>query len=211
MTDQLVFASAQARDDLGRFASRARSLDADGAMRLQAVGSVLAAWVGVLDGRGILGEGAVLGLRTMALATPATADVIVPLAAVTDRTARGNDAVFDLPPTRALAAWTAITPPRAGWEPVGTVDADDLAEAGQQGIAEVSEAIETRGAAAGLVRDAVWSRTIAESSEGGPELSAGAALGALSLGFLTPGAQVALARHGSWLRLTCPGGFILCR
>ena len=48
------------------YAGRAKALDADGAIRLQAAGVVLAAWVGVLQGSGILAEGTVLGLRTFA-------------------------------------------------------------------------------------------------------------------------------------------------
>ena len=86
MTAVLRLTDPQSLADLGRFASRARTVDDEGAMRLQASGEVLAAWVGVLPGNGILAEGTVLGLRTFALAEPAELDVIVPLGAVTDRT-----------------------------------------------------------------------------------------------------------------------------
>ncbi|MBD3784986.1 MAG: hypothetical protein IE926_18890, partial [Micrococcales bacterium] len=88
MSEVLRLVDAAALGDLGRFAARARTLDEQGAMRLQAGGDVLAAWVGVLPGSGILSEGTVLGLRTFALAEPATCDAVVPLGAVTDRTAR---------------------------------------------------------------------------------------------------------------------------
>ena len=73
MTDTLQLTDPASLEDLGRFAARARAIDADGAMRLQATGAVLAAWVGVLPGSGILAEGTVLGLRTFALATHVTA------------------------------------------------------------------------------------------------------------------------------------------
>ncbi len=54
--------------DLRTFVTRAKSID-DGAIRLQATGNVLAAYVCVLRPR-ILGESTptILGLRTMALA-----------------------------------------------------------------------------------------------------------------------------------------------
>ena len=134
MTEVIRLTDTAAFADLGRYAARARAVDAEGAIRLQCAGGVLAAWVGVLPGSGILGEGTVLGLRTFALADPADLDVVVPLAAVTDRTARaGTD--LPVPPVRALAPWAAVTPPRVGWRAVGTVAADVLAAAARDGIA----------------------------------------------------------------------------
>jgi hypothetical protein len=206
VAEVLHLTDAAALSDLGRFAARARTVDADGAMRLQAGGSVLAAWVGVLPGSGILGEGTVLGLRTFALARPAECDVIVPLGAVTDRTARptgtGDLAV---PPTRALATWSAVTPPRVGWEPAGEVAADDLAVAARAGIVEVADAVRLRGAAAGFVRDRVWSREVA------PGVRAGGAFAAQALGFLRPGSVVTVLRSGRWTRLTAVGGHVVMR
>lgn len=202
----LRLADAAALADLGRFAARARSLDTDGAVRLQARGSVLAVWVSVLPGRGILAEGTVLGLRTLALAEPADSDDVVPLGAVTDRAARhtgGGD--LPLPPTRALAPWAALTPPRSGWEPVGEVTADLLADAARAGIEEVARAVRERGAAAGLVRDRVWDREVT------PPVRAGAAFAAHALGFLRPGSAVAVLRSGPWTRLTAVGGHVVTR
>ncbi|NHI19872.1 hypothetical protein H9L10_03395 [Phycicoccus endophyticus] len=191
--------------DLGRYAGRARALDTQGAMRLQASGEVLAAWVGVLEGRGILSEGTVLGLRTFALARPARCDVVVPLGAVTDRTAR-PDGTGDLrvPPTRALAPWSALTPPRSGWEPGGRLPADDLARVAREGLAEVGDAVRERGAAAGFVRDRVWGREVAG-------VRAGGAFAAFALGFLAPGSSVTVLRSARWTRLTAPGGHVLMR
>ena len=74
----IAFDDAASLADLGRYARRARALDEEAAVRLQADGSVLAAWVGVLPGSGILGEGLVLGLRTVALAAPTQVDQAVP-------------------------------------------------------------------------------------------------------------------------------------
>ncbi|MBM6399083.1 hypothetical protein [Phycicoccus sonneratiae] len=206
MSEVLRLVDAAALGDLGRYAARARALDEQGAIRLQASGEVLAAWVGVLPGSGILAEGTVLGLRTFALAEPAACDVVVPLGAVTDRTARhGGTGDLSLPPTRALAPWSAVTPPRSGWEPAGEVAADGLADSARTGLVEVGAAVRERGAAAGFVRDRVWAREAA----GG--VRAGGAFAAFSLGFLAPGSTVRVFRANRWTRLTCAGGHVLMR
>jgi hypothetical protein len=224
VTAALRFPDADSLADLGRFATRARAVDADGAMRLQASGTVLAAWVGVLAGTGILAEGTVLGLRTFALAEPADVDVTVPLGAVTDRAARGPGTDLPLPPTRAVAAWSAVTPPRGPWEPAGTLPGDLLAAVARDGLTEVADAVRERGAAAGLVRDRVWARDVLEAAgphpdlldhrggfEGGASVRSGGAFGAYALGFLAPGQPVQVLRSNRWTRLTAPGGHVLIR
>jgi hypothetical protein len=206
VSEVLRLVDAAALGDLGRFAARARALDEQGAIRLQAGGDVLAAWVGVLPGSGILAEGTVLGLRTFRLAEPSRCDVVVPLGAVTDRTARhGGSGELPLPPTRAIASWSAVTPPRSGWEPVGEVPADELAETARTGLVEVGAAVRERGAAAGFVRDRVWAR---EAVAG---VRAGGAFAAFSLGFLAPGSTVKVLRSNRWTRLTAAGGHVLMR
>ena len=169
MSDALRLVDGVSVQDLGRYAGRARALDAEGAMRLVASGRVLAAWCGVLPGSGILGEGTVVGLRTFGLAEEAECDVTVPLGAVTDRTARpGAGATFEIPPTRALAPWSALTPPRSGWERAGEVPGDHLADVARAGIAEIAAAVAERGAAAGFTRGKVWARALSafESTTG---------------------------------------------
>ena len=225
MTAVLRLTDPQSLTDLGRFASRARTVDDEGAMRLQASGVVLAAWVGVLPGNGILAEGTVLGLRTFALAEPADLDVIVPLGAVTDRTARDTGTDLPVPPTRAVASWSAVTPPRGPWEPAGALPGDLLAAVARAGLAEVSDAVRERGAAAGLVRDRVWARDVREAAgphpdlldpegglaDGGTAVRSGGAFAAYALGFLAPGQPVQVFRSNRWTRLTAPGGHVLIR
>ena len=215
----------QSLADLGRFAARARTVDDEGAIRLQASGGVLAAWVGVLPGSGILAEGTVLGLRTFALAEPAELDVLVPLGAVTDRTAREPGSDLPVPPTRAVASWSAVTPPRGPWEPAGSLPGDLLAAVARDGLAEVSDAVRERGAAAGFVRDRVWARDVREAAGPHPDLldadgavvggdaavRAGGAFAAWALGFLAPGEPVQVLRSNRWTRLTAPGGHVLIR
>ena len=100
LTQPLRFTDPRDLADLRTFATRAKSID-DGAIRLQASGPVLAAYVCVLRPR-LLGESTptILGLRTMALAQPADTDVTVPISAVLDRLARAgeNDVELPLPP-----------------------------------------------------------------------------------------------------------------
>lgn len=225
MTDVLRLADAAARSDLGRYAARARTVDGEGAMRLQASGRVLAAWVGVLPGTGILAEGTVLGLRTFALAADAELDLLVPLGAVVDRTAHGGaGADLPVPPTRALAPWSALTPPRGPWEPVGALPGDLLASVARAGVAEVADAVRQRGAAGGFARDRVWARDVQEAAGPHPDLlsadgvptgvvgvRAGGAFAAYALGFLAPGRPVEVFRSNRWTRLTAAGGHVLMR
>lgn len=225
MSEVLRLSDPRALADLGRFATRARTLDDAGAMRLQASGTVLAAWVGVLPGSGILAEGTVLGLRTFALAEAAEVDVVVPLGAVTDRTARETGGELPVPPTRAVAPWSALTPPRGPWEPAGTLPGDLLAAVARDGLGEVSDAVRERGAAAGFTRDRVWARDVLEAAgphpdlldadgglpAGGAVVRAGGAFAAYALGFLAPGMPVQVFRSNRWTRLSAPGGHVLMR
>jgi hypothetical protein len=116
MSATLELASAEDLADLGIFALRAKGIDADGAVRLQGHGEVLTATVGVRPGTGILGDGTIIGMRMVALTTPSTVDITVPLTAITDRTARGGT-VLPLPPVTQSEKWAAVSPPRSGWAP----------------------------------------------------------------------------------------------
>lgn len=207
---RLVLTDHDSLLDLGRYAARARALDADGAVRLQAVGSVLAAWVGVLPGTGLLGTGTTLGLRTSALAEPASLDVLVPLAAVTDRVAHeGEPAVLPVPPMRVNAAWAAVSPPRGGWEPRPSISPEALQRSASEGIAEVtSGAPDGSGAAAvAALRAQVWRRPV----DGAPHVPAALAFAAYALGFLSPGVEPTVAQNGPWTRLSTPAGHALTR
>ena len=203
--------------DLGRYATRARAVDDAGAMRLQCVGSVLAAWVGVLPGHGLMGEGTVLGLRTLALAEPSEVDVCVPVGAVTDRTRRpGVGAELSVPPTTLTPIWAALTPPRAGWEPVGTLPSPPLVTAATHGIEQVATGAPAGSGALAVdeLRRRTWGRRLdRQGSDLGPAggLPCGAAFAAYVLGFLTPDGTATVARSGGWWRLSTPAGHVLAR
>lgn len=210
MTQHLHFAEAAALQDLNTYIKRGKRINEQG-IRLQALGKVLAAWLPVMTPSTLTSRiPAVLGLRTIALAEDTSADVTVELASITERLARMNPAEVQLPlpPSRINVAWAAVTPPRSGWAPAGTVPDAELREAAQSGIAEVAEAVpEAAGApVVEQVRERVWSRAL---ECGAP---AGAAFGALSLGFLgNDDAATTVHTNGNWVRLSSAGGFILTR
>lgn len=205
----LVFPDGNSLADLHTFVARARSVDEDGAVRLGASGTTLAVTVGVLPGSGVMAEGTVLGLRVMALAEPADLDVTVPLAAVSDRLARGTDRTLPVPPTVVHPPWAAVTPPRAGWERVGSVPAEALNDVAREGIAEIATgAPEGSGSkAVAALRRAVWARTTTTV----PPVTSGGAFAAYALGFSPSGAMVTVWANGRWTRLSTPSGHVLMR
>ncbi len=210
----LTFTDAESLLDLSTLVSRARAYDASGAVRLQAVGRVLAAWVSVLPGRDLVGSGAVLGLRTMPLAGDHDLDATVLLAALTDRFARravtgDTSTVLAVPPATVSPPWGGVTPPRGGWAPVGHISSVSLLAAAREGIAEVAEGTpETAGApAVAALRAAVWGRPLEH------EVPAGAGLAALALGFATEKQpqEATVHRSGPWTRVSLPAGYVVCR
>ena len=207
----LDLGDARAVADLRVLLARARAVE-DGAVRLQAVGDVLAVWVCVLRPRA-LGEATptVLGVRTMALARPAHVDATVSMASVGDRLARLGDSgtVLEVPPSTVREAWAAVSPPRGPWQPVGSIDGATLEAAAAAGMAEVAGAVPEQPGAAMVqgARAAVWGRDL----EGSPGLPAGAAFAAVALGFIAPGEPLGRYESGPWVRITSGRGHVLCR
>jgi hypothetical protein len=209
LTQSFRFADPRDLADLRTFATRAKTID-DGAIRLQASGSVLAAYVCVLRPR-LLGESTptILGLRTIALAEPSTIDATVALSAVLDRLARAgeDDVELPVPPSTVTESWTGVGAPRAGWEMVAALPDTELRRAAEAGIAEVAGIVPAQPGALMVnnARAAVWGRAL-----DGSGLPAGAAFAALTLGFLADGEQT-LYRAGRWYRLSGPRGHVLVR
>ncbi|WP_238335737.1 hypothetical protein [Serinicoccus kebangsaanensis] len=232
-TATLAFPDGEGLADLATYVRRAARLDPDGAVRLQVAGSrpVLAAWVCVLPGVGLLRSGLVLGLRTTALAAgSAVLDTTVPLAGLTDRFARrgaSRDASTELPvpPTTLAPAWAALSPPRGGWEPVGRLPVELLVRAAREGIAEVAEGTpEGAGSAAvETLRARVWGQPVDDSSD--VHVPRGAGLALHALGFVgdrpggagdgAPGEGIpetaTVHRQGAWLRVSTAAGHALLR
>ncbi|WP_255769527.1 hypothetical protein [Pseudarthrobacter sulfonivorans] len=209
LTQSLRFADPRDLADLRTFATRAKAID-DGAIRLQASGSVLAAYVCVLRPR-LLGESTptILGLRTIGLAEPSNVDATVALSAVLDRLARAgeDDVELPVPPSTISESWTGVGAPRTGWERVGALQDSELRRAAEAGIAEVAGIVPAQPGAliVNNARAAVWGRALDDSG-----LPAGAAFAALTLGFLADGEQQ-LFRAGRWFRLSGSRGHVLVR
>ena len=75
-----------------------------------------------------------------------------------------------------------MTPPRGGWEPVGSLDAGALVAVARAGIAEVAQGAPAGagGQAVADLRQRVWGRL----TETVPPVPAGAAFAAYALGFV---------------------------
>lgn len=206
---QLRFPDAQGLADLAAYVRRAKQADDGGAIRLQAAGTALAGYVAMVPGTGLMGEGTVLGLRAMALAEPAELDVTVPLAAVLDRVARDAGTVLPVPPTTVRMPWAALSPPRSGWDRVGSVPADELNAVARRGIADIAEGTppQAGGHAVAALRREVWGRPTTTM----PPVPAGAAFAAYALGFSAPGTEAMVWAHGRWTRLSLPTGHVLIR
>lgn len=214
-TSVLRFADVESLQDLSTYVARARHVDADGAIRLQAAGRVLAAWVRVLPGQGLLGQGLVLGLRTMPLDSDHALDTIVPLAGLSDRFARrsaGGDTGTDLsvPPTTVSPPWAALTPPRSDWEPLATVASQTLIDLAREGIDAVALGTPQGAGAAAVaaLRQRVWGADLPDAPAGTPS---GTAFAAYSLGFAQPGTEAVILRNGPWTRVSLAAGHVLAR
>ena len=203
---ELKFADSDALEDLRTYLTRARSLDTDGAIRLQSNGMALAAYVGVLPGHGLMVTGAVIGLRVIALAEPMNVDVTVSLASVSERLARARTSSLSIPPTTVRVGWAAVAPPRSGWEPVGTLSVADLKAVATQGIAEIARGAQkgSGGHVIAALRQQVWARDARTT----PPIPSGAAFAAYTLGFLSQEKARVLA-HGRWTRLSTRTGHVL--
>ena len=225
---QIDFGDPRGLADLATYVSRARRANPDGALRLRVVGDLLVTTVAVIEGSGLMGEGTVLGMRVVRVlpGTPevpgmpgmpgmpatgsAAVDATVSFASVADRLARpGAGSVLSIPPVTVNVAWAALTPPRDGWEPVGTLPSETVESIARQGIEAIAEG-SPEGSGSHAV-DALRRRVWARMSDTTPPVAGGLAFGAHVLGFLAPGQRAAVAAHGRWTRLSTSRGHVLVR
>jgi hypothetical protein len=209
-TAQVDFGDPRSLADLGTFLSRAGRANPGGAVRLQVLGGLLVATVAVLEGSGLLGEGTVLGMRVVRVASGDTVDATVSFASVNDRLARETaGAVLSVPPTTVRAPWSGLTPPRDGWEPVGQLDGGMVDSIAREGISQVAEG--TPEGAGGHAVETLRRRVWATMSDTVPPIPAGLAFGAHVLGFTVAGELASIAAHGRWTRLSTSRGHVLVR
>lgn len=202
--------------DLQAYLARAKRLDPDGLVRLRAFGDVLAAYVAPIYAGNLMDSGpTVLGLRTCELAAPAELDVLVPIGAVQERLARllsegeeTKDFKIQLVETQR-APWAGISPPRQGWEQVGTINETVLTQIARDGIEEVASSLpeSVGGPIAARIRGQIWGRGIDLESK----VPTGAAFAAAGLGFLTENEEVGLYQAEGWIRLSSEHGHVLAK
>jgi hypothetical protein len=219
MSPTFTLVDGLALRDFQVYLSRAARIE-EGSVRLIADGGILAVYVAVIYPIGLLDEvPTVLGLRTFALAEPATFDAVVPVRSLLERANRLEAQLTDLRAAVALTlpmevhtvTWAAISPPKGGWVPQHTMANGLLERVAQTGIAEVADAVPagTGQQLVQRVRAEVWGRQI--DSRG--EVPAGGAFAALSLGFLSDKAdeEVQVFESGPWTRLTTARGHVLIK
>lgn len=215
MINPFVLADYQTAADLQSYLLRAKRLDPDGLVRLRAFGEVMAAYVAPIYSGNLMDSGpTVLGLRTCELAGPAEVDALVPIAAVQERLAK----LLSEPETTEFkiqllesqrAPWAGISPPRQGWEPMGTINEVRLTQIARDGIAEVAASLpeSVGGPIAARIRGEIWGRGIDLETR----VPTGAAFAAAGLGFLTENEEVGLYHAEGWVRLSSEHGHVLAK
>lgn len=212
MTETFTLSDTDAVSDLGTFVGRAKRVDPD-AVRFLASGGVLAVYVPVLYARGILDQSAtILGLRTYAENSDATFDRTVNPVSVSERIARlegTGSAQLSMPPSEVQAPWTGIAPPRSGWAQIASIDVDVLSGAARAGVERIASELprDAGDPVVQRIRASVWGEDIAQV----PELPAGAAFAADSLGFISEPETARVLQSGNWLRLSLRRGHVLVR
>lgn len=216
MINPFSLADKHTAEDLQSYLARAKRLDPDGLVRLRAFGNVLAAYVAPIYSGNLMDSGpTVLGLRTCELAEPAEVDVLVPIAAVQERLARllaedseARDFKIQLVEAQR-APWAGISPPRQGWQQVGTINESRLTQIARDGIAEVASSLpeSVGGPIAARIRGEIWGRGIDLESR----VPTGAAFAAAGLGFLTENEEVGLYQAEGWIRLSSEHGHVLAK
>ncbi len=214
MNASFTLTSLPAAQDLSVLLGRALRLDDAGAVRLIADSGVLAVYVAVITPKGLLDRGpTVLGLRTLALSEGAF-DVVVPIRSMQMRVDAALAPVAEgavtigLPAAVNTVVWSAISPPRGGWQRMAPVEAAGFSAAARAGIEEVATAIPegTGEQIVHRVRSEVWGRPLPEADH----LPAGAAFALESLGFLGDDAVQQFAA-GPWIRLSTSRGHVLVK
>ncbi len=214
MNASFTLTSLPAAHDLSVLLGRALRLDEAGAVRLIADSGVLAVYVAVITPKGLLDRGpTVLGLRTFALSEGAF-DVVVPIRSMQVRvdaalaSATEGAVTMGVPAAVNTVVWSAISPPRGGWQRMAPLDATGFATAARAGVEEVATAIPegTGEQIVHRVRSEVWGRPLPEAGH----LPSGAAFALESLGFLgdDPVQQFAA---GPWIRLSTARGHVLVK
>ncbi|MER5767093.1 hypothetical protein [Streptomyces sp. NPDC001985] len=204
----LHFADAREAEDLAAFLARLLHYDRAAAVRLQAGGPEGPQASLAVFGRPPSFE--VLAIRAARLGAPARIDLTVSAGELLDSV---TGTAFTLPGPVTGPPWAGVLPPRGGWRELpGLPPAQAVREAVAAAVAEfrardgdLPAERRTRAERDRIGRE-IWSRTL-----GATPLPLRAVHAAQSLGFLRPGAPLALLSTASWLRLRTPFGSIAVR
>ena len=215
MINPFLLADEQSALDLQSYLARAKRLDPEGLVRLRAFGDLLAAYVAPIFSGNLMDNGpTVLGLRTCQLAQSTEVDILVPISAVQERLAKllssadTKEYKIQLTETQR-AAWAGISPPRQGWQTMGTINESRLTQIARDGIAEVATSLPEAvgGPIAARIRGEIWGRGIDLQTL----VPTGAAFAAAGLGFLTENEEVGLYHADGWVRLSSHHGHVLAK
>lgn len=212
MTSKLFFKDSADLSDLNAYLTRAKKMDSEGACKLRCFGDVLAVYVSPIYSGSLIGDGpTVMGLRTMGLSTATELDGTFEIAAILERLANisAEQLELSIPPSQVRVAWSGVTPPRQGWEEVGSLSQAQLTSWAKDGIAEVTNALpESVGSSiAAKVRLQIWGRAV-DFDLGLPGAAAFAMAG---LGFMQKDETIRVFRNQNWLRLSSVNGHVLSR
>lgn len=140
----LTFLSPNDLVDLKSYLARAKRLDDDGLVKFRAFGDVLASYVSPIYSGSLLSDGpTVLGLRAIKLAKPVELDSSFSISEVMDLIYDAETELV-LPSVSSRAAWTGVTPPRQGWEEIGTLAQSQVTKWAQDGIDEVARTLPSK-------------------------------------------------------------------
>ena len=215
MIKPFTLADEQTATDLQYYLTRAKRLDPDGLVRLRAFGNILAAYVAPIFSGNLMDTGpTILGLRTCDLAVEAEVDAIVPISGVLERLARllssSETKEFKIELVEeSRAPWAGISPPRQGWQQIGTINETRLTQIARDGIEAVAKSIpeSVGGPIAARLRGEIWGKGIDLDSQ----LPTGAAFVAAGLGFLIAEEEVGLYATAGWVRLSSEHGHVLSK
>ena len=212
MSNSLLFQDTADLSDLQAFLTRAKKLDTEGAVKLRCFGDVLAVYVSPIFSGSLIGDGpTVLGLRTLQLARPAELDGTFEISAILERLAnlRQGSLELQVPPATVRVAWSGVTPPRQGWEEIGSIPQELVTQWAKEGIAEVANTLpESVGSSiAAKVRLQIWGRAVDPTLE----IPGAAAFALAGLGFMQKGETIKVFSSHNWVRLSSAHGHVLSK
>ncbi len=231
MTSALLeLASTDDARDFSTFLQRAKRLGCEhvAVSASSEDGGIFSASVGVLTKQGLLDTSPnIIGGRTGHVTTTSWhGSIVVEIAAVLDRLARGTSAIA-LPVPQPGVAWAGVSAPRDDWQPVGLLSEDALRSVARAGITAVADANGLGVRIVEEVRHSTWNAPLA-TLETGHIVPAGAAFAALGLGFIddeplhssptglatSPQESERYMRvtvNGKWMRISNERGHVLIR